>query len=397
MISVISDTKHPAKLWVKNPEEEAVKQIRNMANMKFIFSHVAVMPDAHWGMGATVGTVIATSGAIIPAAVGVDIGCGMCAVRLNFKVDSLGGDARLKELRHSIERSIPVGHNSNAEASGRVVEVYADLMTLPHTFDNPLYCGAANQIGTLGGGNHFIEVCRDLEDNAWIMLHSGSRKIGKTLADVHIDKAKGIMKDYFIELPDPDLAYLAQDTGEFKDYLKDLMWCQAYAKANRQEMMLRVLKDVNFHVFGDTAKSMDPLDMVTFRVDCHHNYTTHENHFGRNVWVTRKGAVSAKRGEYGIIPGSMGTRSFIVEGLGNADSFNSCSHGAGRRMSRKKAREQFTEKDLAEQTAGVECRKDADVVDEIPNAYKDIQEVMDNQADLVKPVYELKQILCVKG
>lgn len=394
MISVISDTRNPAKLWVKDLEEDAVRQIRNVANMPFINSHVAVMPDAHYGKGATVGTVIATTGAIIPAAVGVDIGCGMSALRLGFKIDKIGGDEKTRELRHSLERSIPVGFNSNSVIDERAAKAYSELLKLPRTFTNDQYCGADKQLGTLGGGNHFIEICRDKDDNAWLMLHSGSRNIGKTLAEVHINKAKGLMKSYFIDLPDADLSYLVQGTKEFNEYLADLLWCQAFAKASRREMVLRALKDIAHHVWGTYV---DPDAFVTMWIDCHHNYTNMEHHFGRNVWVTRKGAVSAKKGEYGIIPGSMGTRSFIVRGLGNADSFNSCSHGAGRRMSRSQARKQFTEKDMAEQTAGVECRKDADVIDEIPGSYKDIQDVMDNQADLVEPIYELKQILCVKG
>lgn len=394
MISVISDTRKPAKMWVKELEPDAVNQVRNVANMPFIHNHVAVMPDAHYGKGATVGTVIATKGAIIPAAVGVDIGCGMCAVRLPFKIDRLGGDEKLKELRHSIERSIPVAHNGNQQIGERAAKTFEALLHLPHSFEGQTYCKAHEQLGSLGGGNHFIEICRDLEDNAWVMLHSGSRNIGKTLADVHISKAKGLMKQYFISLPDDDLAFLAQNTEEFKSYIDDLRWCQSFAKENRNEMMLRVLKDISFHVFGEFV---EPEKLMEFRVDCHHNYTNMEHHFGLNVWVTRKGAVSAREGEYGIIPGSMGTRSFIVKGKGNPESFNSCSHGAGRRMSRSQARKQFTLEDIAEQTKGVECRKDADVVDEIPGSYKDIQEVMDNQADLVEPVYELKQVICVKG
>lgn len=394
MESVISDTRNPAKLWVKNLEEDAVKQVRNVANMPFIHSHVAVMPDAHFGIGATVGTVIATKGAIIPAAVGVDIGCGMRAVRLNFKVDILGGDEELKKLRHSIERSIPVGHNGNASIPDSVATTYKNLLTMPHSFTNDQYCNAAGQLGSLGGGNHFIEICRDTEDSTWIVLHSGSRHVGKRLAELHIDKARGLMRQYFIDLPDPDLAYLAQGTAEFKAYLDDLIWAQAYAYENRREMMSRVLKDISFHVWGHFV---EPEEFTTFNVDCHHNFTNMENHFGRNVWVTRKGAVMAQKGQYGIIPGSMGAKSFIVRGLGNPESFNSCSHGAGRRMSRGQARKQFTEKDLIEQTAGVECRKDLEVVDEIPGAYKDIKEVMAAQADLVEPIHELKQILCVKG
>jgi tRNA-splicing ligase RtcB len=252
----------------------------------------------------------------------------------------------------------------------------------------------AKQCGTLGGGNHFIEICQDTEGGAWVVLHSGSRNLGKTLAEVHIEKARGLMKTYFIELPDPDLAYLAQGTPEFKAYLQDLLWAQAYAKANRNEMMLRILKDVSFHVYGEDRGAEA---MTTLRVDCHHNYTAMENHGGKNVWITRKGAVSAREGELGIIPGSMGAKSFIVKGKGNAESFCSCSHGAGRKMSRTKAKQVFTTADLEAQTKGVECRKDADVIDEIPEAYKNIDEVMANQADLVETVYELKQLICIKG
>lgn len=394
MISVNSNSKSPIKIWATNIEDEAMKQTENVANLPFIFKHVALMPDCHAGKGATIGTVIATRGAIVPACVGVDIGCGMCAVRLPFKIDLLGGDAKLKELRHSIERSIPVGHNGNVTINPRVESTYENLLHLPHTFDNASYGKAPIQLGSLGGGNHFIEICRDLEDNAWVMLHSGSRHIGKTLADVHISKAKGLMKKYFIDLPDPELSFLAQETQEFGDYIKDLLWCQAYAKENRNEMMLRVLKDISYHVYGEEKPASE---LTAFRVDCHHNYTSQEHHFGTNVWVTRKGAVSAKKNEYGIIPGSMGTRSFIVRGLGNPESFNSCSHGAGRRMSRTRARATFKEEDMRKQTEGVECRKDEGVIDEIPGAYKSIDEVMANQADLVEPVFQLKQLLCVKG
>lgn len=392
MKKVLSDTRVPVKIWASDLEAEAEAQVRNMGNMPFIFSHVAVMPDAHAGKGSTVGTVIASRGAIIPAAVGVDIGCGMCAVKLPFKVSALGDS--ISTLRSSIERSVPVGHRSHSQTTPRIDEA---LMAIPGTFSNSRGINLdkiAKQLGTLGGGNHFIEVCEDSDGGAWVVLHSGSRNIGKTLAEVHIDKAKGLMKSYFIDLPDPDLAFFAQNTPEFKAYLSDLLWGQNYAKANRNEMMLRVLKDISFHVFGEDK---GPEFMTYLRVDCHHNYTSMENHYGQNVWITRKGAVSARAGELGIIPGSMGTRSYIVEGLGNAESFCSCSHGAGRRMSRTKAKAQFTIEDLKAQTAGVECRKDADVVDEIPGAYKDIDQVMDNQKDLVKPLYQLKQILCIKG
>lgn len=393
MIEVISETKNPVKMWVTNLEEEARIQIKNVANLPFIFKHVAVMPDAHAGKGATIGTVIATRGAIIPSAVGVDIGCGMSAVKLPFGIDVLIGGS-IKDLRHSIERSIPVGHQRNMEVSKRVEGIFSGLLHLPHSFSDPTYCHADKQLGSLGGGNHFIEICQDQTGEAWVMLHSGSRNIGKTLADIHITKAKGLMKKYFIDLPDPDLAFVAQGTKEFSEYLNDLLWCQQYAFQNRREMMLRVLKDISFHIYGEERPEEE---LTTFSVDCHHNYTTMEHQFGENVWVTRKGAVSAREGEWGIIPGSMGVKSFIVQGLGNPESFNSCSHGAGRKMSRTKARHMFSASDLVLQTDGVECRKDVDIVDEIPGAYKNIDEVMENQADLVRPVYELKQIICIKG
>lgn len=317
--------------------------------------------------------------------------CGMCAVKLPFKIDALGDS--LDKLRSSIERSVPVGFNENKEPTDRTLRVF-DWLGIPGHSKSVNLDKGLKQLGTLGGGNHFIEICEDAEKNAWVMLHSGSRNIGKSLAEIHIQKAKGLMDEYFINLPDPDLAYLVQKTVEFDSYIKDLRWAQNYAKENRNEMMLRVLKDVSYYVYGEDK---GPEFMTTFRVDCHHNYTQMENHFGSNVWVTRKGAVSAREGELGIIPGSMGTQSYIVKGKGNLESFCSCSHGAGRRMSRKKARDTFTQEDLIAQTNGVECRKDTDVIDEIPGAYKDINLVMANQADLVEVVYELKQLLCVKG
>ncbi len=400
---VISETRAPVKIWTDTAEEEAVGQLKNTANLPFIFKHVAAMPDVHFGRGATIGSVIATKGAIVPAAVGVDIGCGMCAVKLPFSLDILGGNAKLSALRHSIERAIPVGHNGYKELDERrglaVVALGENsLHSAPGApGENTRIVRNANlQIGTLGGGNHFIEICGDTQGGAWIMLHSGSRNIGKCLAERHIDKAKDMMKKYFITLPDPDLAYLAQGTPEFKAYLSDLMWAQNYAKASRKEMLYRVLEQVWRHVYGEPPDTKNLLETL-FVVDCHHNYTQQENHFNYNVWVTRKGAVSAKQDEFGIIPGSMGTKSYIVRGKGNADSFCSCSHGAGRRMSRTKAKAMFTTADLEKQTMGVECRKDADVVDEIPGAYKDIDEVMEHQTDLAEVVFQLKQVICVKG
>jgi tRNA-splicing ligase RtcB len=407
MIKVISDTKTPIKIWASDLEPEAEQQVRNLSGLPFIHSHVAVMPDAHAGKGSTVGTVIATKGAIIPAAVGVDIGCGMCAVKLPFKINVLGGDEFLKQLRHSIERAVPVGTYTNNTITDNVAKQFLALGDVSETAKSKMRTGildkAVKSIGTLGGGNHFIEICKDEENNAWIMLHSGSRNIGKCLAEIHIDKAKDLMKQYFISLPDDDLAYLVQNTHEFKEY-HDLNWAQNFAMANRNEMMDRVLEQVYRHVY--TSSSLydwsyqlrtDLMDKRLFRINCHHNYTSLEHHQGKNVYVTRKGAVSACEGEFGIIPGSMGTGSFIVQGLGNSDSFCSCSHGAGRKMSRTKARKTFTVKDLEEQTSGVECRKDSEVLDEIPGSYKDINEVMNNQSDLVKPIYTLKQLICIKG
>lgn len=389
-MQVIQEGGMPIKMWNDHVliEPEAVIQLINLSQLPFIHKHVAVMPDAHWGMGSTVGSVIATKGAIIPAAVGVDIGCGMAAVKLKFKVDVFGDT--LAQLRSSIERSVPVGFNKHKEITHRM---WASIKSvLPD--GTPVHENTYLQIGTLGGGNHFIELCADENRDAWIVLHSGSRNIGKTLAERHIEQAKGLMKEYFISLPDPNLAYLVQNTPEFDAYIKDLLWCQEYAKQNRNEMMLRVLKDVSYHVYG---KEMRYDHLVEMRVDCHHNFTQQENHFDTNIWVTRKGAVSAREGQLGIIPGSMGTRSYIVRGKGNAESFCSCSHGAGRAMSRNQAKKQFTLDDHIKATEGVECRKDVDVIDETPMAYKSIDNVMQSQADLVEVVHTLKQILCIKG
>ena len=379
----------PVKLWVSNLEQTARTQLENLSSLPFMFKHVAVMPDAHAGKGSTVGTVIASKGAIIPAAIGVDIGCGMCAIQLQFKTSQL--PTSLSNLRTQIESKVPTGFNQHTSESKDAI---AGFQSLGFTRKTLNLDKALHQLGTLGGGNHFIEVCQDLEQNVWIMLHSGSRNAGKTLAEQHIEKAKDLMRDYFISLPDPDLAYLAQGTLEFESYIHDLLWAQQYAKINRELMRKVVLREVVQAIVGEVD---DPEKYVVKNVDCHHNFTQLENHFGQNVWITRKGAVSARQGQLGIIPGSMGAKSFIVEGLGNADSFCSCSHGAGRKMSRTEAKKMFSLADLAAQTNGVECRKDSDVIDEIPQAYKDIDEVMRNQADLVKPIHELKQLLCIKG
>lgn len=379
----------PVKVWSDTIEPAAEQQLINTSLLPFVFKHVAAMPDVHLGKGATVGSVIATQGAIVPAAVGVDIGCGMMAVRLDsiFKNKVLDN---LKLIRSSIENVVPVGFNSNKVIASSVAH-WPRWNSQLNQGDMDLKQKAMRQLGSLGGGNHFIEVCLDKEDHVWVMLHSGSRNVGKTVAERHIEKAKLIMDKYFIRLADPDLAYLAQDTDEFAEYIHDLHWCQDYAFKNREEMMDRVLGALSPVINGGIGL---PREM---EVNCHHNYTELEHHFGQNVYVTRKGAVRAREGDLGIIPGSMGTGSFIVKGRGNPDSFCSCSHGAGRRMSRGEARRRYTVQDLEQQTNGVECRKDDGVLDEIPSAYKDIGRVMEDQEDLVEVVAELHQVVCIKG
>lgn len=390
MQRVISTEKNPIKIWASILEEEAESQIKRTSNIPFIYKHVAVMSDAHAGKGSTIGTVIATKGAVVPSCVGVDIGCGMMAVKLGVDINDIKD---LQKLRHSWEREIPVGRNENRDVK-EDASIFLNGMGRPHRARDKVYNKSALQLGTLGGGNHFIELCYDKEGGSWIMLHSGSRNIGKELADIHINGAKDLMKRYFIDLPDPDLAYLVEGTDEFNAYIEDMHWAQNFAMSNRELMMNRLLYQFSFHQKGSPDGWVD---YKTFCVNCHHNFCQKENHFGSNVWVTRKGAVSARENEFGIIPGSMGERSFIVKGKGNLDSFNSCSHGAGRMMSRTKARSMFTIEDLIKSTDGVECRKDSGVIDEIPNAYKPIDVVMRDQEDLVEVVHELKQVLCIKG
>lgn len=396
---VVTKGNVPVKIWsdIHTVESQAIDQLVNTANLPFVFKHVAAMPDVHLGKGATVGSVIATKGAICPCAVGVDIGCGMMAVKTDL--DARLVQDKIKTIRHSIERSIPLGPNSNKKLTDSVNRWYRwkdfeDLNVIAKKGDDQrqMLQRAMSQLGSLGGGNHFIEICLDEADNVWLMLHSGSRNLGKVVAERHIEIAKGFMKEMFIKLPDPDLAYFAESQQEFKNYINDLEFCQDYAAQNRKEMMQRVVKDVSYAIHGIP----DGITLST-TVNCHHNYVSKENHYGDNVLITRKGAVRARQGDLGIIPGSMGTRSYIVEGLGNPESFNSCSHGAGRVMSRSKAKQQFTLDDLVAQTAGIECRKDEGVIDEIPGAYKSIDEVMANQSDLVKIVATLRQIMCIKG
>jgi len=383
-------TQVPVKVWTDDIEEGAEKQLLQLASMPFVFKHVAVMPDVHAGRGSTIGTVYVSKDVIIPAAVGVDIGCGMAAVQTPFRLAVLEG--KLAELRHSIERSIPVGFHEHRElvAQTKDWDGWSEFPNLtPDVRD--LFGKAQRQHGTLGSGNHFIEVCHDEEERVWILLHSGSRHIGKTLADVHIDIAEEIMKLHDIVLPHRDFSYLRDGTKECNQYLHDVLWAQAYARKNRDIMLELIMRDIARAV--NNGESFEPLKTV----NCHHNYVAKELHFGANVWVTRKGAIRAEKGDEGIVPGSMGTKSYIVRGLGNPESFNSASHGAGRRMSRTKAKIVFTARDLEEQTRGVECRKDKGVIDEIPEAYKDIDTVLDNECDLVEPVAVLKQVICVKG
>ncbi len=367
---------------------EEQSMLRNVSRLPCLFKHVALMPDAHLGKGSMVGSVIATKEAVIPASVGVDIGCGMMAVKTPFKSGIL--DGKLKELRLAIEEAIPVGFNAYKESVDESSDWsgWNDFGELHEGVQNRK-AKAMNQLGTLGGGNHFIEVCLDTENIVWLMLHSGSRNIGKELAERHISTAKSLWR--LSELPAPDLAYFIQGTPEFAAYWKDLKWAQTYAMKNREIMMARLLK-----VFNKMFNHRQPFK-PELAVNCHHNYVALERHYGEEVFVTRKGAINAATDTYGIIPGSMGAKSFIVKGRGSAESFNSCSHGAGRKMSRSAAKRAFTREDLAKQTAGVECRKDQGVVDEIPGAYKSIEAVMKNQEDLVEVVAEIKQVVCVKG
>ncbi len=381
----------PIKMWVPESQvdPDTLRQLENTASLPFVFKHVAVMPDVHLGKGATVGSVVATRGAIVPACVGVDIGCGMMAVQTGLDPEKVADRAR--DIRSHIENAVPVGFEGNRNVTSSVGRWGGWKKRHSRHLDATLEKTALRQLGSLGGGNHFIEVCLDAEKNVWIMLHSGSRHVGNRLAERHIQEAKSLMIAGKIQLPDTDLAYLTEDSDAFAEYLEDLRWCQDYALQNRVEMMDRILEILS-RLFNEGV----PLQRFK-EVNCHHNYVAREKHFGGEVWVTRKGAVRAGEGEWGIIPGSMGTKSFIVRGKGNPESFCSCSHGAGRRMSRGEARRKFSVKDLLEQTRDVECRKDEGVLDEIPGAYKDIDEVMRNQQDLVEPVFELRQILVVKG
>lgn len=395
MKQVIRDEgSRPIKIWTEDIEVEALTQLKNLARLPFIASNgVACMPDVHAGIGSTVGTVIATDKAIIPAAVGVDIGCGMNAVRLSLKASDL--PESLKTIRDQIERDVPLGaggaHDHTTDTGSMSAEQERAVVhaVFGGNWDK-FRAKAGNQMGTLGSGNHFIELCIDENQDVWIMLHSGSRGVGNMIGKFYIEKAKRQMERFFINLPDGDLAYLPEDTEDFDAYMAAVEWAQAYALENRRQMMIKVIAALRRHIPVEFTITQEA-------INCHHNYVARESHFGKNLWVTRKGAIRAREGDLGIIPGSMGQRSYIVRGKGDLQSYCSCSHGAGRAMSRTEARRRFSLTDLVEQTQGVECRKDDAVLDEIPGSYKDIDVVMDNQRDLVDVVHVLKQILCVKG
>lgn len=392
-IELVLNARVPVKIWTDRIEPEAIEQLKNVASLLVVYPHVAAMPDVHLGKGATIGSVVPMRGAVCPAAVGVDIGCGMSAQKTSLQAEILSAEDR-KKLRRSIEREIPVGRESKRQPFEDAV-AWMDSHGAPDSVPGAVVERALHQLGTLGGGNHFIEVCVDRDDGMlWTLLHSGSRNVGKTVADVHMARAKRGMGKRLAELPDPDLAWLEDGTSDFERYNADREWCQGYARENRAIMTSRLLRQVAFALgFGDDVSKLG----ITVSVDCHHNYVAEEIHFGEKLLVTRKGAIRAGVGDLGIIPGSMGTATYVVRGLGNPESFSSAPHGAGRKMSRTEARRRFTAEDLVCQTEGVECRKDARVVDEIPGAYKPIEEVMEKSRDLVEVVAGLRQIICVKG
>jgi tRNA-splicing ligase RtcB len=382
----------PVRMWADPAEVEdiALQQIRNISDLPWVHG-VAVMPDVHYGKGATVGSVIAMREAVAPAAVGVDIGCGMSAVRTSLRAEDLPDD--LGALRRRIEDVIPVGFHGHQEpVRAERLGVATDNLWAGFTDLHPGVSGlrdkARRQLGTLGGGNHFLEVCQADDDQVWLMLHSGSRNIGKELAERHMAVARGLPHN--ADLPDRDLAVFVSGTPQMAAYRRDLFWAQDYARQNRA-VMLALFQQALVDGLGGVPVTFDQ------PISCHHNYVAEETYDGVDLLVTRKGAIRAGSGDLGLIPGSMGTGSYVVRGRGSAASFNSASHGAGRRMSRNAARKRFTAADLAAQTAGVECRKDAGVVDEIPAAYKDIEAVIGAQTDLVEVVAHLRQLVCVKG
>lgn len=382
-------------------EGEAKEQLLNTARMPFIFKHLAVMPDVHLGKGSTIGSVIPTRGAIIPAAVGVDIGCGMIAVRTSLTAHDLPDS--LVGLRNAIEQAVPHGrtigrtkrdkgawNNTPADVDTHWSRLAPRFKRLTDKYPQLLKTNNHQHLGTLGTGNHFIEVCLDEQQRVWVMLHSGSRGVGNAIGSLFIALAQKDMQRHISNLPDRNLAYFEEGSTHFDDYMEAVSWAQDFAHHNREVMMNRVLAALSHIITTPFATQQEA-------VNCHHNYVQKETHFGEQVLVTRKGAVSAQKGQMGIIPGSMGAKSFIVRGLGNEESFCSCSHGAGRTMSRTAAKKRFTVEDQIRATAHVECRKDSDVIDEIPMAYKDIDAVMAAQSSLVEIVHTLRQVVCVKG
>jgi tRNA-splicing ligase RtcB len=392
----ITEGRVPVKVYTGEVEATARQQLVNVSRLPIVHHHIAAMPDVHLGIGATVGSVIPTLRAIIPAAVGVDIGCGMIATRLSLTGNDFD-ERKLKKVFDQISRDVPVGfgqHNDRDVRSDAAKTFQKGLKRILEKHPGiqkrvGKHSRWTHQLGTLGGGNHFIELCLDEANRAWAMLHSGSRGIGNAIGTYFIALAKGDAEKTQLQLPDRDLAYFPEGAAHFDDYVQAVGWAQDYARANRAEMMDLVIEAMRRH--------LPSFEITGEAVNCHHNYVEREFHYGEHVWLTRKGAIRAAKGELGIIPGSMGARSYIVRGRGSAASFDSCAHGAGRRMSRNAAQKKFSLEDLAAQTAGVICRKDKGVLDEIPGAYKDIDEVMANQSDLVEVLHTLKQVLCVKG
>jgi tRNA-splicing ligase RtcB len=389
----ISEGLVPVKVYTGEIEPAARLQLVNISKLPVVHHHVAAMPDVHLGIGATVGSVIPTKQAIIPAAVGVDIGCGMMAAQLSLTAKDLD-EAALRKVFNQISRDVPVGfgqHSDGRDAAKRFKKDLTRIMQKHPGIGKRVGRKShwAQQLGTLGGGNHFIEICLDESDRVWVMLHSGSRGIGNAIGSYFIELAKKDAEKNNVALPDRDLAYFPEGAQHFDDYVEAVGWAQDYARANREEMMDLVLDALHRH--------LPAFDVTGAAVNCHHNYVQRETHYGEKVWLTRKGAIRAGAGDLGIIPGSMGARSYIVRGKGSAESFHSCAHGAGRRMSRNAAQKSFSLDDLAAQTEGVICRKDKGVIDEIPGAYKNIDEVMANQSDLVEVLHILKQVVCVKG
>ncbi len=406
---VITSERVPIKAWVDGVELEAKaeQQLKNMASLPFIYKHLAVMPDCHWGMGATVGSVLPTMGAIVPAAVGVDIGCGMIAQHLpGVSLDAVY--KYRKEIRGTIEAAVPHGRTDNGGKLDRGAWsdppdcVFPEWACLGAEFDRIIskhprigkWGDPVRHLGTLGSGNHFIEICGDEADRVWVMLHSGSRGIGNRVGTHFINLAKRECERWHVSLPDANLSFLPEGTEYHDDYVEAVGWAQNYASVNRQIMLGLTVEALYQGLHGHFELTREEAETA---VDCHHNYVAKEHHFGKNIFVTRKGAVRARIGDLGIIPGSMGTASYIVEGLGNRDSFHSCSHGAGRRMSRTQAKKTFTVEDHVKATEGIECRKDEGVLDETPGAYKPIDAVMAAQKDLVRVRHTLRALICVKG